>query len=976
MSTQHCRLARLQLLGSTILAGVAVAAIMQPAAAATLTACTAADIVAQDPGCPSAGACTITKVFTVGDGCDLDFGARAVTIAGSGELTVGVASITLEAGSLVVAPGGFINGRAQQPVTPGMIIIRVSGNFAVQKSAAGTGSIDFSGASHGGAIDIGAGGSVSIDGTVTAGNIGSAADGGTVTLTAGLDLVSGSASQITAPGGVDGITGGGVVNLTAGGKLDLGNDIDASGSDGGEVNLSAGTQALVRGVNTDGNADFGSGGDITIFTNAGIQILAPISTEGQPGSDGGGDGGTLEADAGLGDFSIVNNILAEGGAPDGDGGDMDFSADGSITVQASATVSGRSNGGQGDADVITFDAGIDLTNAGFIDVSGGDGGGELDLDARRNMTLNGQIDISGRGSGGSGGVFTAEAGATRNGLPGGGTLTIANTLDVGGGGCSVENGCGVAGSADLAGCDVVIASTGHVLARAALQGGAITLTAREQLTINGTVNATRTTSSGTDGSIGVVYPSRKPVVIAGSVSPAASLVAQDTCTAAATPNCLVPCPICGDGIVQFPETCDNNVGMPVSCDGCSAFCQVEDCDDQDPCTTDTCDPLLGCGHVPLSPCVPGATATPTATVPPATFAPSGTPTATVPTATRTPAATATPTGTGQPTSTPSRTATATLATSPTLTPSGPAATSTPTPAPTATATATPTWTPAITNDSVVLPPRPISVRIPAGQQAVTTTIKVAVRNGDVAPGAGRHVIQLSASDGDCPAGTVASLPDFNTRKRGVQDTVTLAPRRSKSAAIRLSLSRDAFTTTKHTAPHRCTLVFQAIAQPASHDPTPENNVVTMELNVFDRNDPEVDTVHETVMDSIPPVTVQLGRGSGAVRRMVYPIMGNADASDLAGHLAHLTASDGDCPTGTVGVPDYDLSRLGAQDDAIIQALRTRRGQLPLVIDPAAFATATAKSPARCTAVLTATGPAGDTDPTNNITKLVIDVLQQ
>src|SRR5207248_10293406 len=56
---------------------------------------------------------------------------------------------------------------------------------------------------------------------------------------------------------------------------------------------------------------------------------------------------------------------------------------------------------------------------------------------------------------------------------------------------------------------------------------------------------------------------------------------------------LPACPVCGNGLVEFPETCDT-LGTPQSCDGCSRYCQLEVCDDANVCTVDSCSPVLGC----------------------------------------------------------------------------------------------------------------------------------------------------------------------------------------------------------------------------------------------------------------------------------------------------------------------------------------------------------------------------------------------
>src|SRR2546428_10048619 len=99
----------------TLIVGVLLGALVSARAAPALVACTAADVSAQDGGCPSgSGACSITKVFSVSDGCVLDFGGRAVTILANGQFDVAPGTATFNAGSLTLVPGGLIEGRGEQ----------------------------------------------------------------------------------------------------------------------------------------------------------------------------------------------------------------------------------------------------------------------------------------------------------------------------------------------------------------------------------------------------------------------------------------------------------------------------------------------------------------------------------------------------------------------------------------------------------------------------------------------------------------------------------------------------------------------------------------------------------------------------------------------------------------------------------------------------------------------------------------------
>src|SRR5690242_4271101 len=122
---------------SLALLGVVAATVGLARDARALTACTAAQIISQDPGCPSGtGACNVTRDFTVGDGCSLDFGARAVTVAATGSLQTAPGTVTILAGSFTVAPRGFVDGRGlAPPVDRGSFItIQTTGAVNVQKS--------------------------------------------------------------------------------------------------------------------------------------------------------------------------------------------------------------------------------------------------------------------------------------------------------------------------------------------------------------------------------------------------------------------------------------------------------------------------------------------------------------------------------------------------------------------------------------------------------------------------------------------------------------------------------------------------------------------------------------------------------------------------------------------------------------------------------------------------------------------------
>jgi hypothetical protein len=387
------------------------------------------------------------------------------------------------------------------------------------------------------------------------------------------------------------------------------------------------------------------------------------------------------------------------------------------------------------------------------------------------------------------------------------------------------------------------------------------------------------------------------------------------------------------------------------------------------------------------------TPTPTAT-PTQTF--TRTPTLTI-TPTRTPTLTNTPadTPTEVPTATP--TATSTLTETPTVTPTPtPTATLTPTRTPTGTPTPTVTLTPTITrtptvtatpsvtathgpatHDLVVQPLRPTTYTIPAGIASVVRTLRVTVVNADIGtvPQPEAQVVHLNVSSDDCPS-DMAATPDFGLSAVNQPNVTILRPGQQATAQAVLALSSAAFSTFNRKAPTRCTLTFTATVDD-SNDPSPNNAAASVEINIIDRNDAQGTARHESLIKSINPVTITLDPSSGTQETQVLATVVNADilpSPETSADAITVTASDGNCPSGTVGLVDFTSSVAGAQDTAHVAGGLAQRGTVSVIINPHAFHSLNALSPARCTAVLQASGPGGDTDASNNTTQLHIDVI--
>jgi cysteine-rich repeat protein len=579
--------------------------------ARALSACNAAQIVSQDPGCPSGppATCTITKTFVIGNGCTLDFGSRAVVISGSGTLATGSSVVTLKAASLTLAPGSWIDGRGNGAAplnVGGTIVIQTTGAVDVQRSGTSAGRIDVSADMSAGTMEIDAGGSITVSGRVLASNLSVAGAGGLLTFVAGGAVTFTAQSDVQAAGGSQS-AGGGISVTSTGSRVEISSDLDVSGGGGGTVSVDAHDDVVLAQVSGNANGDAGSGASISVRAGTTVQLTDSISAKGSTANDGsfGACGGSLDADATFGDVIVTGNITVEGASPDGTGGSITLSSVGGITVQSTAALSTHGNGTFSTGGDFSVDANLDATIAGPVDVSGGSSAGSIDLLAGRDLTVTGKIDASGRNAASLGGTVLIAGG-----FVGSGTVSLMNTVDVGAGGCDATGSCGDGGSIDVFGCNVSVASTASLLARAPIAGG-ITLTGREHITVAGLLDATATSAGpSTPGTNTFQFPTGvAPNVVAGAIiKPLAVNSPIPRCTAPGQTDCLDPCPTCGNGIVEYPEQCDDGGGTALSCDGCSAFCAFEACNVSGGCAIDSCDPLLGCRHQLLpdgTPCPDG-----------------------------------------------------------------------------------------------------------------------------------------------------------------------------------------------------------------------------------------------------------------------------------------------------------------------------------------------------------------------------------
>jgi uncharacterized delta-60 repeat protein len=254
---------------------------------------------------------------------------------------------------------------------------------------------------------------------------------------------------------------------------------------------------------------------------------------------------------------------------------------------------------------------------------------------------------------------------------------------------------------------------------------------------------------------------------------------------------------------------------------------------------------------------------------------------------------------------------------------------------------------ALEYDAVLRPVNPLTVKLNAGHDELTRYVSVFLDAGGGHQIPAGHTVQLTAADGDCPAGTIISTSDPITF---VADT----------ARVFIHVSRTAFSNATATTPQRCTLAFTAHLAPQDvYDPNPENNSVSLELNVFDLSSVEMSQAGSFSLDSVKPLSAKIARGAAQISKTVK-LNVKTTTPDPTQTIA-ITAQDGTCPSGTVGSPT---------PSSLTLARRHTRVWLPLTVRSAAFQSRARNSPARCTAVVTATSSGG----TQQTTRINVDVM--
>lgn len=285
------------------------------------------------------------------------------------------------------------------------------------------------------------------------------------------------------------------------------------------------------------------------------------------------------------------------------------------------------------------------------------------------------------------------------------------------------------------------------------------------------------------------------------------------------------------------------------------------------------------------------------------------------------------------------------------------------------------------HDSVMQPEKAVDIVIPAGQSRVTKVVPLQVRNADEGERPG-HNIQVVVEQGTCPEGTVASKPDFDPGAPGEQESTLVKGGTPATALLVLAAQRSSFPRLKHDVPLRCSLVVSAVTLlDGNVDPTPENNTIKLEVNVTtaggeDDDESRVDAtgLPEFFIDSARPLKVKIARGRAASVKTIPVGVGNGSSGLGLNRDLRVSALDGSCPAGTLGLIDFETATTGSQDGAAVRDGGRKRGKLTITAAAAAFQSRGRHRPARCVAQLIATSPQGDSGAASHLTELVLEVV--
>ncbi|MDX2166992.1 MAG: hypothetical protein SF182_08015 [Deltaproteobacteria bacterium] len=491
----------------------------------------AAATTANDLCAANADPCVISTVVAVTTGSVLDFGQRELRINTGGALDVSSGTLAITARALTMQAGSFLRARPTSSSSPG-------GSLTITLAQADlAGTIDASGA-PGGAVTMVVSGRLTLTGTLAARATSSLEVGGSIDLTGGEVVISGAVQAFG--GNFEGL--GGDISVSSTGPITVSGTLDATGADGGTIDLDAGPGAGNAGdliiaktaiIKSDATAAGNFGGTIDLaaqgdnLTTGRVFVDGQLTASGRTGGEdtGGGDGGCVSI-AASGDIRMLDaaaTFNVNAGGPDGSGGEIELSTiSGAIEVRG--TLTALAPGDQGSGGSVSIDATRDAIVAGPLFAGGGDsGGGEITIASSAagvtlEKTSSASVAANALGAGGTICVESGSGGAAQER-----TVVIEGDLTAdggtGGGGIDISGGAAVRVSADAVlsataltgrgGAVSIAVDSGPALidgpitvsaSRPEAPGGIIAIDASQRIVSNGQLDAR---GQGMGGSIGL-----------------------------------------------------------------------------------------------------------------------------------------------------------------------------------------------------------------------------------------------------------------------------------------------------------------------------------------------------------------------------------------------------------------------------------------------------------------------------------------
>ena len=338
---------------------------------------------------PAADPCVVAADVNVAGGTTIDLGTRALVIGasrtitaqgtGTGALTIKAGDITFLTGAKIVAPGVGGYGGTVTLQAQGGVIMQASSR--IDTTAGGGGDITII-ADH-----------ADLDGQIRAPATNRDDDGGYVTVwTTHAASIGGLGMELTAG---DRFGSGGALDVIAGGDIEVTAPIVSKGGlEGGDLSFDGANIAIKAGgdLTAVATAPLGDGGSVSFRASGTVTIDAAVALRSA--------GSLLEGAGFAGDFDLFaaqailhGPIDMSGPGPDGEGGFLDVTTDGDVTITSPILLSGAAEGGGGDM-IVT--AGGNATVSSSINLTGGYAGGAFEVTTlhRTDLTAGFAVDVS------------------------------------------------------------------------------------------------------------------------------------------------------------------------------------------------------------------------------------------------------------------------------------------------------------------------------------------------------------------------------------------------------------------------------------------------------------------------------------------------------------------------------------------------------------------------------------------------------